>query len=162
MPPGLDVLTPQLQEQLRARATQRAAQNQQSVYATLFPKAMRARARVRRRPAALLIAGTDPTGGGGVVPGYSNQRQIELLVEAGFTPLEAISDRHAERRDVSRPRRARSASIAVGKQADLVVIDGDPSATIADIRKVETVFKQGVGFDPAKLIDSVKGQVGIW
>ena len=38
----------------------------------------------------MLIAGTDPTGGGGVIPGYSNQRQVELLVEAGFTPLEAI------------------------------------------------------------------------
>ena len=48
-----------------------------------------------------------------------------------------------------------SASIAAGKQADLVVIDGDPSKTIADVRKVETVFKQGVGFDPAKLIASV-------
>ena len=56
----------------------------------------------------------------------------------------------------------RVGSIAAGKQADLVVIDGDPSTTIADIRKVETVFKQGVGFDPAKLIASVKGKVGLW
>ena len=105
MPPGLDVLTPQLKEQLRARTTTRTSQNQQSVYTTLFPKAMRARARVRegRR---LLIAGTDPTGAGGVMPGYANQRQIELLVDAGFTPLEAISIAHAERREISRPRRA--------------------------------------------------------
>ena len=114
------------------------------------------------RAGGLLIAGTDPTGGGGVIPGYSNQRQLELLVEAGFTPLEAISIAHAERREVSRPRQDASARIAVGKQADLVVINGDPAAAIADIRKVETVFKQGVGYDPAKLIASVKGKAGIW
>ena len=53
-------------------------------------------------------------------------------------------------------------SIAAGKQADLVVVDGDPSATIADMRKVEIVFRQGVGFDPAKLIASVAGRVGLF
>jgi imidazolonepropionase-like amidohydrolase len=53
-------------------------------------------------------------------------------------------------------------AIAVGKQADLVVINGDPSRTIADVRKVETVFKQGIGFDPVKLIASVSGKVGLW
>ena len=89
----------------------------------------------------MLIAGTDPTGAGGVVPGYSNQRQIELLVEAGFTPLEAITIGTLNGAKYL-GRDARIGSIAAGKQADLVVIDGDPSTTIADIRKVETVFKQ--------------------
>jgi hypothetical protein len=42
------------------------------------------------------------------------------------------------------------------------VIDGNPAAAIADIRKVETVFKQGIGYDPAKLIASVTGRVGLW
>src|SRR6185295_3539452 len=82
MPPGLDVLLPQLKEQFET-AYQRTAQNQTSVYRTLFPKAL-------ALERAFARAGTDPTGGGGVVPGYSNQRQLELLVEAGFTPLEAI------------------------------------------------------------------------
>ena len=59
-------------------------------------------------------------------------------------------------------RDARIGSIAAGKQADLVVLNGDPSRTIADIRKVETVFKQGVGYDPQKLIESVRGKVGLW
>ncbi len=59
-------------------------------------------------------------------------------------------------------RAARVGSIAIGKQADLVVIDGDPSKTIGDVRKVETVFKQGVGFDPVKLIAAVSGKVGLW
>jgi imidazolonepropionase-like amidohydrolase len=66
-----------------------------------------------------------------------------------------------------RPRRswapiARIGSIAVGKQADHVVVAGDPSKTIADLRRVETVFRNGVGFDPVKLVESVRGQVGIW
>ena len=56
----------------------------------------------------------------------------------------------------------RIGSVAVGKQADLVLIAGDPSANIGDIRNVELVFKQGVGYDPAKLINSVKGKVGIF
>ena len=101
------------------------------------------------------------TGGGGVVPGFSNHRQIELLVEAGFSPVEAISIGTLNGAKYL-GRDAQVGSIAIGKQADLIVVDGDPSTTIADVRKVETVFKQGVGFDPVKLIDSVKGRVGIW
>jgi len=159
MPPGLDVLTPQLQDAFK-RAYERAQQNQQSVYAALFPKGM-ALERAFAKAGGTLIAGTDPTGAGGVVPGYSDQRQIELLVEAGFTPVEAIKIGTLNAATFL-GRQARIGSIAAGKQADLVVVNGDPSTTIADIRKVETVFKRGVGFDPAKLIESVKGQVGIW
>jgi enamidase len=159
MPPGLDVLTPQLQEAFR-RAYDRAQQNQQSVYAALFPKGM-ALERAFVKAGGLLVAGTDPTGAGGVVPGYADQRQIELLVDAGFTPVEAISIGTLNGAKYL-GREARIGSIAVGKQADLVVVQGDPSTTIADIRRVETVFKRGAGFDPIKLIDSVKGQVGIW
>ena len=113
------------------------------------------------RAGGLLLAGTDPTGGGGVIPGYSDQRQVELLVASGLTPLEAIKvctlngATYLARAD-------RVGSIAVGKQADLVVIDGNPAATISDIRHVTLVFKQGVGYDPAKLIESVKGKVGLF
>ena len=95
------------------------------------------------------------------MPGYADQRQIELLVEEGFTPVQAIAIGTLNGAKYL-GRDARIGTIASGKQADLVVVDGDPSRTIADIRKVDTVFKQGVGFDPAKLIESVKGQVGIW
>src|SRR5687767_3430377 len=131
-----------------------------SLYTTLFPKAM-ALERAFAKAGGLLIAGTDPTGSGGVIPGYSNQRQVELLVEAGFTPLEAISISTLNGAKYL-GRDSRIGSLAVGKQADLVVIAGDPSKSIADIRNVETVFKNGVGFDPAKLIESVKGRVGLW
>ena len=113
------------------------------------------------RMGGTLVAGTDPTGGGGVVPGYSNQRTVELLVESGFTPLEAIKIATFNGADYL-GRSKTVGSLAVGKQADLVVIAGDPSSTIADVRKVELVFKQGIGFDSARLIASVSGRVGIW
>ena len=159
VPPGLDVLLPELKQQFEA-IYQRTAQNQQSLYKTLFPKGM-ALERAFARAGGLLIAGTDPTGSGGVIPGYSNQRQLELLVEEGFTPLEAIRIGTLNGA-VYLGRDARVGSIAAGKQADLVVLDGDPSKSIGDVRKVETVFKQGIGFDPAKLRASVSGKVGLW
>ena len=159
MPPGLDVLVPQLKEQFEQNYA-RTAKNEKSNYISLFPHAM-AMERAFAKAGGLLIAGTDPTGGGGVIPGYSNQRQIELLVEAGFSPLEAIAVGTLNGAKYL-GRDARIGSIVVGKQADLVVIDGDPSTTIADIRRVDTVFKQGIGFDSAKLIASVSGRVGLW
>ena len=159
LPPGLDVLLPELKTQFESNH-RRTAQNTQSVYTGLFPKAL-ALERAFVRAGGTLIAGTDPTGGGGVVPGFSNHRQLELLVEAGFTPLEAIRIGTLNGAAYL-GRAARVGSIAPGKQADLIVIDGDPSSTISDVRKVETVFKGGVGFDPAKLIASVSGRVGLW
>ena len=158
-PPGLDVLTPQLRDAFM-RAYDRAQQNQQSVYATLFRKGM-ALERAFAKAGGVLLAGTDPTGSGGVVPGFADQRQLELLVEAGFSPVEAIGIATLNAAKYM-GRDGKIGSIAVGKQADLVVVLGDPSRTIGDVRRVETVFKKGVGYDPQKLIDSVKGQVGLW
>ena len=158
-PPGLDVLTPQLKEQFEQNYA-RTAESKDSVYRALFPKGM-ALERAFARAGGTLLAGTDPTGGGGVIPGYSNQRQVELLVEAGFSPLEAISISTLNGAKYL-GRDAKVGSLAAGKQADLVVIDGDPSRAIADIRKVETVFKQGIGYDPKKLVASVAGRVGLW
>ncbi|MEK7857223.1 MAG: amidohydrolase family protein, partial [Acidobacteriota bacterium] len=108
----------------------------------------------------LLIAGLDPTGNGGVVAGFGDHRGVQLLVEAGFTPLEAIKIATLNGakflgEDV------RIGSIAVGKQADLMIIKGDPSKNINDIEKVEIVFKDGVGWDTEKLIQSVQGLVGV-
>jgi len=152
------VLLPELREQFE-QAHQRIVSNPQSVYGTLFPKGM-ALERAFARAGGLLIAGTDPTGVGGVIPGFSNQRQIELLVEAGFTPLEAI--RICTLNGATYLGRDKQVgSIAVGKQADLAVIAGDPSTTITDVRKVDTVFRQGVGYDPKKLTASVAGKVGL-
>jgi enamidase len=159
MPPGQDMLEPSLKQQFEERyaATQK---NTRSVYPKLFAndRAMELRF---FRAGGLLVAGTDPTGGGGVIAGFSDQRQVELLVEGGFTPLEAIKVCTLNGATYL-GKAARIGSLLKGKQADLVVIRGDPSVTISDIRNVELVFKQGVGYDPAKLIASVKGKVGLW
>ena len=108
----------------------------------------------------LLLAGPDPTGNGGVLPGFGDQREIELLVEAGFTPPEAIHIA-TENGAIYLGRQNRIGTLASGKQADIVLIKGDPSKKIEDIENVETVFKSGIGYDSEKLIESVKGQVGI-
>jgi hypothetical protein len=108
----------------------------------------------------LLLAGPDPTGMGGVLPGFGDQREVELLVEAGFTPVQAIEI--ATRNGAEFLGRLDSiGTLAPGKQADLVLIKGDPATQIDDIEKVQTVFKDGVGYDSAKLIRSVRGQVGV-
>jgi len=107
----------------------------------------------------LLIAGPDPVGIGGNIPGFGDQRQIELLVDAGFTSVEAI--RIATLNGATYlGRQDQIGSIAVGKNADLVVIKGDPASHITDIENVEAVFKDGVGYDTKKLLDSVKGHYG--
>jgi enamidase len=158
-PPGLEVLVAPLRE-LYDRAYTRVSADAQSNYAKLFPNGMRLE-RAFVRAGGMLIAGTDPTGSGGVIPGYSNQRQVELLVESGFTPLEAIQIATLNGAKYL-GREARIGSIAPGKQADLVIVNGNPAASIADIRNVETVFRRGVGYDPKKLIESVAGRVGLW
>lgn len=111
-----------------------------------------------------LLAGSDPTGVGAIVggdlAGYGMQRELELLVKAGFTPVEAIhiaTQGNAEFLGHG----DQIGTISPGKQADLVVVAGDPSTSIGDIEKVETVFKDGVAYDPAKLAESVRGMVGL-
>jgi enamidase len=159
MPPGVEVLVPELRATYE-RTWERTAGSQNSRYRTLFPKMM-ALERAFAQAGGVLIAGTDPTGGGGVIPGFSNQRQIELLVEAGFSPVEAI--RIGTLNGATYLGRAdRVGRVAVGMQADLMLVDGNPAVSIADLRRVDTVFRAGVGFDPVKLIDSVRGRVGLW
>jgi imidazolonepropionase-like amidohydrolase len=108
----------------------------------------------------LLLAGCDPTSFGGVLPGYGDQRNLELLVEAGFTPVEAI---HIATQNgaVFLGEESTIGTIASGKSADLVVIAGNPAEKIDDVENVETVFKDGLGYDPAKLTKSVQGLVGL-
>ncbi|HTT19936.1 MAG TPA: amidohydrolase family protein [Candidatus Sulfotelmatobacter sp.] len=107
----------------------------------------------------LLLAGLDPTGMGGVIAGFGDQREVELLVEAGFTALEAI---HIATYNGAQylGELDRIGTIAAGKQADLAVVKGDPSKKIEEIENVETVFKDGIGYDSVKLIDSARGCVG--
>jgi imidazolonepropionase-like amidohydrolase len=107
----------------------------------------------------LLLAGPDPTGNGGVIPGFGDLREVELLVEAGFSPEEAVKIATSNGATYL-GLQDRIGTIAPGKDADLFVVKGDPSKTITDIENVEIVFKDGVGFDSAALLESVRGRYG--
>jgi imidazolonepropionase-like amidohydrolase len=137
----------------------RARVSPESNYVALLRKAMDFE-RAFVKAGGLLIAGLDPTGNGGIVAGFGDLREVELLVEAGFTPVEAIKIASLNGAKFL-GEDARIGSIAPGKQADLMVIKGNPGANISDIEKVEIVFKDGVGYDSEKLIQSVQGLVGI-
>jgi len=142
---------------LRTRAA--VADENNPAYAAALAKEMQFE-RAFVKAGGLLLAGCDPTGYGGVLPGYGDQRGLELLVEAGFTPLEAIHIA-TENGAIFMAEDSTIGSIAVGKAADLVVIAGNPVQNIDDIEKVDTVFKDGLGYDPAKLVQSVQGLVGL-
>jgi imidazolonepropionase-like amidohydrolase len=157
----LDVLSPQSRASYLAQHTRgpvvASASDQQ--LKTVFNREMQFEYAFAKA-GGVLMAGSDPTGIGGTIPGFANQREVELLVEAGFTPLEAI---HIATYNGARylGELDHIGSIAPGKQADLVVVKGDPSSQISDIEAVEMVFKDGVGYDPAKLLNSVRGLVGL-
>ena len=156
-PRVMEVLTPEAREAYlyarNARATRPNAQ---------FEQAWRNDLGLERQFVAaggLLLAGPDPTGNGGVVPGFGDQREVELLVEAGFSPVEAI--RIATLNGATYlGLEDRIGTVVPGKDADLVVVKGDPSTRIADIEQVEIIFRDGVGYDSAKLIASVRGRYG--
>ena len=137
----------------------RARVSSQGDFVALLKKAMEFE-RAFVQAGGLLIAGLDPTGNGGIVAGFGDLREVELLVEAGFTPFEAIKIATLNGAKFL-GEDARIGSIAPGKQADLMIVKGNPATTISDIEKVEIVFKDGVGYDSEKLVQSVQGLVGI-
>ena len=107
-----------------------------------------------------LMAGCDPTGDGSTLAGFGDQREVELLVDAGFTPVDAIriaTKNGAEFLGIA----DRAGTVRAGKQADLVVINGNPATNISDIERVEFVFRKGVGYDPVKLLAGIHGVVGL-
>lgn len=155
----LDAMTPEARIAYltrRARISDGAAT---SDAAAIFKKEMEFE-REFSKQGGLLLAGLDPTGYGGVIAGFGDQREVELLVEAGFTPLEAIHIATSNGAEFL-GELDKIGTLAVGKAADIVVLQGDPSSNIKDIEKVETVFKDGIGYDSAKLIESAKGLVGL-
>ena len=162
----LDALTPDAQNALlRNRLRSSDAARLQAEYGTrtspweaAFRKEMEFEYAFSKA-GGLLLAGEDPTGMGGVLAGFGDQREVELLVEAGFTPLEAIHIATANGAQFL-GEGDRIGTIAPGKQADFALTKGDPSRKIEDLENVEIVFKDGIGYDSAKLIDSVRGLVG--
>ncbi len=108
----------------------------------------------------LLMAGCDPTGYGAILPGFGDQRNLELLVQAGFTPEQAIQI-YSLNAAKYLGREGRIGTISPGKQADVVVVTGDVAKDISAVEHVDLVFKKGVGYDSRKLIESTRGMVGI-
>lgn len=136
----------------------RAVERKDNPWPVMFQKEMEFE-RAFVKAGGTLLAGLDPTGIGGVIAGFGDQRELELLVDAGFTPLEAIKTASFNGAQFL-GEADHIGSLAPGKQADIVLVKGDPSSKISDIENVEVVFKDGVGWDSKKLVESVKGQVG--
>ena len=155
----LDAMSPETREEYLA-TRQRYIDNPDAASSPeVLTKAMEYEREFVRR-GGLLAAGVDPTGNGGALPGFGDQRNLELLVEAGFTPVEALHIMTLNGAKVLGVD-ADLGSVETGRIADLVVVNGNPAVNPGDIRNVTHVFKDGVGYDPAKLIESVRGQVGI-
>ena len=155
---AMEALLPESREAYLYRRNRTAEKHSQRDGAGLLKRDMQLE-RAFVKAGGLLLAGPDPTGDGSVIPGFGDQREIELLVEAGFSPVEAIKIATLNGA-IYLGKDKQIGSVAVGKNADLVVIKGDPSAHIEDVEKVEIVFKDGVGYDSGKLLESVKGRYG--
>jgi enamidase len=155
---ALEALLPETRDQY-LRTWSRIATSKDTSMSAIFKNSMEME-KLFFKAGGLLIVGTDPTGYGGVIAGYANSGAIELLVEAGLTPLEAIQvatqngAKYLEIED-------ELGTIEAGKIADLVVVKGNPISRIQALRNVEIVFKDGVGYDSAKLFASAKGLVGL-
>lgn len=107
----------------------------------------------------LLGAGSDPWGTG-FLPGFGNMRNYAMLREAGFAPAEAVQVLTLNGARILGID-AQVGAVTPGRQADLVVLDGDPVADPAAMYRVTTVFRGGVGFDAAALRRAARGLVGV-
>ena len=154
---ALDLMIPEVRAQYEVQWNK--VQGSKTAWATLYPKL----AKLEKQfvdAGGTLMAGTDPTGYGGVVPGYSAQREIELLVEAGFSFEQAVhiatfNGAHYMGRD------AEVGTLAVGKRADIVVIDGNPLKDTAAIEHMPLVFKNGVGYERHAILAAMSNTVGL-
>jgi imidazolonepropionase-like amidohydrolase len=158
-PRALEAMAPEVREDyLRAR-NQIDSAGQSRFTIEVFRNAM-AYERAFVAAGGLLAAGVDPTGNGGALPGYGDQRNYELLSEAGFTPAQVVQIMTLNGARILGVERELG-SVEPGKTADLLVVRGDLVGNPAAIKDLVTVFKAGIGFDSAKLLASVKGRVGI-
>jgi imidazolonepropionase-like amidohydrolase len=152
-------MAPFLLEQIQGIYTMLAGTPMDSASTISFKNDMR-RVRQFYTMGGNVVVGTDPTGAGRTIAGYSNQRLIEILIEAGFTVEEAIklsTFNGANYLGLSNE----TGSVEVGKKADLILISGDLKKDISNIRKMEIVFKSGIGFSSNKIFESVRGKLGL-
>jgi imidazolonepropionase-like amidohydrolase len=143
--PGVAKVAPELAEQLtdvdppseRSEVMQEFLERSLSIVGALH------------RAGIPIVAGTDQT-----VPGFSLHREIELYVQAGFTPMEAIQAATIVPARVMRVDK-QLGTIEAGKRADLIVLEGNPLEDIRNTRKVEYVISNGVMYNAAELWRSV-------
>jgi imidazolonepropionase-like amidohydrolase len=165
--PGRPPLEPRFEEVLAPEAfreymatRQRIEENaDESIMPEVFRKAQEFELAFVRA-GGLLAAGVDPTGNGGALPGFGDQRNHELLIEAGFTPVESIQIMTLNGARIL-GNQDELGSVEAGKLADLVVIAGDPVDRPEEIRNVVTVFKDGIGYDAEALVQATRGIVGV-
>jgi enamidase len=157
---ALAVLIPELRKAYEDRWAQIGNLAPYKSYVTIFPKLMTLE-KMFVEAGGTLLSGTDPTGYGGVVPGFSGKRQVELLVEAGFGFPQALQISTLNgARFLGRDKEV--GSLERGKRADIAVVDGDPMTDARALEAMPLVFKTGVGYDTAKIFDAMKGQVGLY
>ncbi len=152
-----DVLAPEIAAEVRAIAEARRA-GRGAIDPAVFAKAMEYE-RAFVDAGGLLAAGVDPTGYGAAPPGLGDQRNFELLLEAGFSTAEVVrimSSNGAKVLGID----GDVGTVEPGKVADLVVIDADVER-VGHLRDTRIVFRHGVGWDSEKLMDSLRGLVGI-
>ncbi|HJW41147.1 MAG TPA: amidohydrolase family protein, partial [Rhizomicrobium sp.] len=157
---ALDMLIPELRQAYETAWADTANNPLDKPYAVIFPKLMRLEKRFADAGGTLL-AGTDPTGFGGVVPGFSGKREVELLVEAGFLfpqalKIATLNGAHYLGRDGD------VGSLAVGKRADMSIVIGDPARDASAIEHMPFVFKKGVGYSSDAIFDAMKGKSGLY
>ncbi|HEX4738660.1 MAG TPA: amidohydrolase family protein [Allosphingosinicella sp.] len=154
------LLTPPLRQSYETRWTAIQQAPQAAIWRAFLPRLMR----MERRFVAMggtLLSGTDPTGYGGVVPGWSGRREVQLLVEEGFSFPDALKIATLNgARYLGRERDA--GSVEVGKRADLILVDGDPVRDASALDRMPTVFKAGIGYDTQKIFDAMKGAIGLY
>jgi enamidase len=156
---ALDLMIPEVRQQYETTwaAIQKKAAGD---WAVVYPKL----ARLEKRfvdAGGMLMDGTDPTGYGGVVPGYAGKREIELLVQDGGFSVEQAIRISTLNGAKFLGRNMDIGTLEVGKRADVVVIDGDPLKDITAIEKMPLVFKNGIGYDTAKIFTAMKETVGL-
>ncbi|MDK2125748.1 amidohydrolase family protein [Parachitinimonas caeni] len=155
---ALDLLIPELRQQYLIRWNALANQPD-NLWSQLLPKGMAWEKRFHDA-GGLLMAGSDPTGYGGVIPGYSSLRQLELLQEAGFSLPQVV--RIASLNGATYLGRADEiGSIAPGKRADMVLFKGSLSKDPKALQQLVWTMKAGVAYDRAKILAAYQGKIGL-
>jgi enamidase len=157
---ALQMLIPELRKDYETTWSSTGGNDRLKPYTVIFPKLMRLEKRFVDA-GGLLVSGTDPTGYGGVIPGFSGKREVELLVEAGFTFPQALKIATLNGA-VYLGRDKDVGSLVAGKRADIAVIEGDPARDASAIEHMPLVFKAGVGYGTDAIFDAMKGQAGLY